>query len=125
MTLVILRILNAMIGESRLPNFGVETEVFSRAIRKTSFDELQSFFQRYVGCRRDQQVKVIGHDDEFVEKKAALRSIGLEYLEEETGHPFGLEESATAVGDGGHEKGAVGWRWCGQDQDSSRTGCGG
>jgi hypothetical protein len=60
----ILRIPNAMIGKSALPDFSVASEQFAELARITSPYELNSAFQR--GCRSQQQMYVLGHEDERV-----------------------------------------------------------
>ena len=65
MMLVILKISDAMIRETRLPNGAM----LIQPIRKSSFDELHRPFQGDFSSRREERMNVVGHDDELVEKK--------------------------------------------------------
>ena len=56
----ILRIANAMIGESLLPNFPA-ADLDANRVGIAAFDELQGTLQSDVGRRRQQQVHVVGH----------------------------------------------------------------
>ena len=47
---------------------------------------------------------MVGHDDEFVQKKAALRAIPRKYVDEEASHPLGSENGSSSVGHGCDEK---------------------
>jgi len=53
---------------------------------------------------REEQVNVVGHDDEGVEFVCALGAVVLESFEEEVGVRGKLEYAATIVGDGGDEE---------------------
>jgi hypothetical protein len=52
----------------------------------------------------DEEMDVVGHDDEGVEFVEALMSVVLEGFEEEAGGGFDLEEAAALRGDGGEEE---------------------
>ena len=71
---VVLRIFDAAFRVCALPDveFGLETE------RESALDELQGFFNRDFWCGGDEQVDVIGHDDEGVELITILRTIFVE-----------------------------------------------
>jgi len=56
----------AMIAEPTLPHLQIGTEYLFRAIRKSTFYKLNRSFQRY--SWRQKRVKVIGHQDKFVQK---------------------------------------------------------
>ena len=59
------------------------------------------------GLWGEEEVDVVGHDDEGVEFVVAFAAIVLEGIEEELGCGFGLEEAAAVVGLGADEEGAV------------------
>jgi len=65
---------------------------------------LNSFFQRNVFRRRDDQVKVVRHNHELMEEKAAFLAIVLQDVEEQESHFRFLEEGITPVRDGRYEK---------------------
>jgi hypothetical protein len=58
-----------------LPNRGMETQFSTRSKSEAAFDELDSFLNRHAGADRDQQMKMIWHNDKFVEKIFALLPI--------------------------------------------------
>jgi hypothetical protein len=87
------------VGIAGLPDFLLRRE----AVREASANVLHGFGKV---CGREQQVDVVGHDDEGVEFVEALRAIALEGFEEELGGGVDLEEAATVVGDRGDEEGS-------------------
>lgn len=86
---------NAMIGESPLPDFKIRAKFLFGAVGKTTFDELDCAFES--DFRSDQQVKMVGHEDEFVEQ-IGLASVGEEGFEKKAGPGLGLENGATLPG---------------------------
>jgi hypothetical protein len=64
--LVILKIPDAMVGKPALPDLGVRSEFVLDAIGKPTFDKLSGAFQRDKG--RDEEMKVIGHQNEFMQQ---------------------------------------------------------
>ena len=90
MLLVVLAIDNAMICEACLPDLGVDLQFLLRTKGKSALDELQSLLQWDLRVRSEQQVKMIGHDDEFVELEAVLFRILCEAVNQQTCHAIGL-----------------------------------
>ena len=80
------------VSVTRLPDFLLRRE----AVREASANVLHGFGKVF-GC--EEQVDVVGHDDEGVEFIEALSAIALEGFEEELGRGVDLEEAATVVGD--------------------------
>ena len=72
---------------------------------EAAFDEPDGSFER--DGRGEEEVDVVGHDDEGVKAVVALGSVVLEGFEEELGVGGGLEEAAAVEGLGADEEGAV------------------
>jgi len=79
MPIIILRVTNPMIRETRLPHRRLRLQ----AKRKSSLDELNSLLQGNLGCRRDQRVEVVGHDHEVMQKIFPLAAVMLEDINEQ------------------------------------------
>src|SRR5215831_10772528 len=101
---VVVAVANAMIGEALLPNQERILELTLGAVGKAAFDVLRRLLQGNIFCGRDDRVDVVGHDDEFVKKKALLLAIVLEDVDQQSSHSFGREQRASSVGDGGDEE---------------------
>lgn len=102
MRVVIAWVFDAAKREALFPNrsFGFEAE------GEASFDELNGLFDGNVGSGREEEMEVVGHQDEGVDLIAAFGAVIVEELEEEGGVRVGLEETAAIGGDGGDEEGA-------------------
>lgn len=103
MPLKILAVSDSMIRETRLPY----RKLRFQAKRKSPLDELNGPLQRYLGCRRDQRVNVVGHDHEVMQKIFPLAAVMEENIDEQIRSCVALEESSTLCGDGGDEKRAI------------------
>src|SRR6516165_9973976 len=79
MLVVILEVANPVVGETSLPNLDIGTKFLLHPEREAALDELDSSLQCHRRC--DQQVKVIRHQDEFVQK-ISFSSMRQKYLEE-------------------------------------------
>src|SRR5208282_2642396 len=104
MILIVLKIANEMIAETRLPN----GPAFLHAKREPSLDELHGAFQGNLLCGREEQMDVIGHDDKFVQPIFLLVAIVSESFDQKVGGRLAPEDRLTVSGDGGDEEGAVG-----------------
>jgi len=95
-------VLHSEFLEAVLPDghFGFEAK------GEASFDILHCLLNGDVGGGRDEEVEVVGHEDEGVELVAAFCAVIVEYLEEEIGVGVGLKEAAAIGGDGGDEEGS-------------------
>jgi hypothetical protein len=80
--------------------FAFETE------RESALDVLHCLFQRGLGRRRKNGVKVVRHDDEAVELIAAFGPVSGKDIEEEISVLLDLEKTTAVGGDGGDEVGA-------------------
>jgi hypothetical protein len=85
---------NSMIGESALPDLALSANDSAKLVRICAFDQLNGPLDGYVRCRREQQVNVLGHDDERVQSVAALAAMPIECLQEEPHVRFNDEQLA-------------------------------
>ena len=116
MGLIVVKTTNAVIGKALLPH----REAGFEAKRKSSLDELHGALQREVRGGRNQEMNVVKHDDEFVEKIFLGVAIMEEGFDEEIGGWRMTEERTTIRGDGRDEESAVvhgldgyAWKRCG------------
>ena len=75
---IVIRVANAMIHVSSLPNLGRDTEFFSRTVRETAFNELHRSFKRSPVSKRQQEMNMVWHDDELMNLKFLMVAIGKE-----------------------------------------------
>jgi len=101
---VILKIPNPMIRETRLPDLPAPFE----AERETSLDELHGSLQRNLLRGRDQQMNVIGHDDEFMEEIFSFVAIVSKRVEQKICCRHAPEDWLTLCGDRRDKENAVG-----------------
>lgn len=96
------RIFDAALCEAVFPNrrFGFETE------RESALDELHGLFDGDVRGRRDEEMDVIGHEDEGMDRIATLSAVVVHQTDQEIRVGVGLEGAAAVRGDGGDEEGA-------------------
>jgi len=104
MMLIIGKIANAMIRETRLP----DRRTRFQTVRESSFDELHGPLKRNLRRGREQRVDVVGHDHELVEKKFPLITIMRESFDQEAGRCLQSKDWTALRGDGGDEEDAVG-----------------
>jgi len=93
---------HATVGKAALPN----RKLRAKAVGEAAFDELNCTLKSNA-LWRDQQMDVVGHEDEGVELVVAFAAVVLEGFEEEVGGGFNLEEASALVGLGGDEESAV------------------
>ena len=86
-----------MVHKAFLPYFEREMKFPFRAKRETTFDELECLFHRYFRCGRQQQMEVIGHDDEVMQEKPPLSSILSKNIQQKLCHAIRLEKRAASV----------------------------
>jgi len=92
---------NAVFMETFLPDSSLELIAYREG--EAAFNELRRTFDGFSG--REENVKVIRHDDEAVEQVAALFPMAKEDGEEEFGVCGSLEDAKTVVGDGCESEG--------------------
>ena len=91
---------NAVVGVAALP----DGELGGEAVGEAAFDsaEAHGAFEGD-GLRSEEEMNVVGHDDEGVEEVVALGAVVLEGFEEELAIGGELKEAAGVVGTGGYE----------------------
>ena len=94
---VVARICDSMRVVAVLPN--LSGEVIANGERKASLDQLDAALDGVIVGRRDQDVNVIGHDDEAVELKAALFAVTRERIHHEVGVCGALKDAPALMGD--------------------------
>jgi hypothetical protein len=91
---------DAVVGEASLSDW----EFGSEAMGEASLDESDGSFESFLWG--EEQVDVVGHDDEGVEFVVPFGAVVLEGFDEEFGVALDLEESASVVGCAGDEEGS-------------------
>jgi len=84
---------DAMVGEAALP----DGKLGGESVGEAALDEAHDSFEADV-LRSQNQMHMLGHDDEGVQLVVALASVVLECFYEEFGVDGKLEEAATVVG---------------------------
>lgn len=97
----ILCVPDAVVGEAALP----DGKAGGEAVGEAAFDVADGAGEVFGG---EEEVDVVGHDDEGVKFVEAFAAVVLEGLEEEIGVFGDLEEAAAVMGDGGDEEGSGG-----------------
>jgi hypothetical protein len=96
MSLVVVRIFDAAERETLFPDghFGFQAE------GEASFDVLHGFLDGDIRRWCDEEMEVVGNEDEGVELIAAFGAVVVEELEEKVGVVVDLKEAAAISGDG-------------------------
>src|ERR1039457_6859276 len=89
---VVLCISNAMIGKTTLPDLSVRSKFLLGSVGEPALDQLNCPFQG--GNRCNEQVKMIRHQNEFVQK-IGLTAIRQQRLEKEPRPPHRAKKRAT------------------------------
>ncbi len=101
MLLIVLCIANPMMSKAFvLPYERPGRQFFLGPEGKPAFDVLTGLFQRDVCRRRDNQMEMVRHDHELMQKVAALATIVLKNVEKQSCHLLFLEKRAPSVRDG-------------------------
>ena len=98
----VVAVAHAAVGEAALP----DGELRGEAVREAAFDELDGALEGDV-LWGEEEMDVVGHDDEGVKFVVAFAAVVLEGFEEEFGGGCDLEEAAAVVGLGADEEGSV------------------
>ena len=96
------RIFDAALCEAVLPDGHARFE----AEGESALDELHGLLDGDVLCGREQQVNVVGHQDECVELIAAFGAVVSKEVEEKVRVRVGLKEAPAIRRDGGDEESA-------------------
>ncbi|HTS11550.1 MAG TPA: hypothetical protein VMH00_05495 [Candidatus Limnocylindrales bacterium] len=86
-----------------LPNFESLTALFVDCVRTASFDQLDALFQACICGGSQHHVKMIRHDDEFVEQKRSSVAMVQNRLQEDLGDFRHLEGMVSLPALCGHE----------------------
>ena len=98
MPLIVLGVPNPMISKAFfLPYQKPEREFLLGAEGKSTFDVLSGFFQRYVCRRRDDQMEMVRHNHELMQKVAALATIVLKNIEKQSCHLLFSKDGTASV----------------------------
>src|SRR5713226_2184935 len=100
--LIVVFVLNMMAGEALLPR---ETALLlAQAIRKAAFDQLHGSFDGNIGCWCQQEVQMIGHNDEFMKEIFLLLLIVREHVEHQARSLLAAKERRALPRDGCDEE---------------------
>jgi hypothetical protein len=100
---VVASICDSMRVVAVLPN--LPGEVIANGERKASLDQLDAALDGVILGGRDQDVNVVGHDDEAVEPEAALFAVTRECVHHEVGVCGALKDATALMGDRGDSEG--------------------
>ena len=90
MPIVVFSIANPVVSKSSPPYLRIGSKFLISPVRKTTLDQLNRPLQR--ACRRDQQVKMIRHENKFVQQ-VRLTPVVQEVLEKQPGPCFCTKQS--------------------------------
>ena len=88
MPTVICRVMHTMIRETLLPNREIQIEFSFHTAGKPAFDELDRLFQRDFLGRSDEQMEMVGHNDELVNLETSFASILPHNVYQQPRHAF-------------------------------------
>ena len=94
MSLKAFRIHHLLFSKSPLPNLAFVTELMRQPMRETPLGELHSLFNCHLITDFNQKVDVIWHDYEIKQFEFVFRDKRSQYVDEETGVAFRLQESS-------------------------------
>jgi hypothetical protein len=100
---VIVRICDAMCVIAVLPN--LSGEVIANGEGEASLDQLDAALDGVILGWRDQDVNVVGHDDEAVELEATLFAVTRERVHHKVGVCGALKDATAFIGDRGDSEG--------------------
>ena len=98
MVLEVFVVIHPQFRESALPDLARVAGFALEAKRKAPFDELHRFFDGHVAEDRQQQMQMIGHDDEVVEVKSFCRDARAQHIDQQGRVAVGLQERCARVG---------------------------
>jgi hypothetical protein len=103
LVVVVVRVCDAVGVVAVLPDFF--REVFAHGKGKAALYQLDAAFDGVIVGRRDQDVNVVGHDDEAVEPEAALSAVARERIHHEVGVCGALKDATALMGNHGDREG--------------------
>jgi hypothetical protein len=78
----VLSVANPMIGKSALPDLGLATDQRAQRVRVCALDQLNGTLDGYVMSGSKQEMDMIGHEYEGVQRVTAFSTIVVKGLEE-------------------------------------------
>ena len=91
----ILVIANPVVRESPLPDLSLATEDRPEGVGVSAFDQLDRVLQRDIDGGSQQEMNVLGHEDEGMQSIAAFAAISVESLKEEANIVLDNEKFST------------------------------
>ncbi len=91
----ILVIANPVVRESPLPDLSLATEDRPEGVGVSAFDQLDRVLQRDIDGGSQQEMNVLGHEDERMQSIAAFAAISVESLQEEANIVLDNEKFST------------------------------
>jgi len=88
-------IANPVIRESALPHLSFSANDAAEFMRISAFDQLDRALEGYVRVRSQQDINVLGHEDEGMQFVASLAAISVKRFQEKANIRFDGEQSAT------------------------------
>jgi hypothetical protein len=86
---------NPVICESSLPHLSFSANDVAKFMRVTAFDQLDRALEGYVRARSQQEMNMLGHENELMQFVASLATISVKRLQEEPHVRFDNKQSAT------------------------------
>src|SRR5919108_1420555 len=90
--------------ESLFPNRWMKTKLTSGAICKSSLDELQRSLYRQITSDGDEDMKMIGHDDESVQAIFPLSAVVVKHFQKQLSGSSGLQNMTLPPNRGGYKE---------------------
>lgn len=94
----ILRVTNAMVRKSTLPDFPVTPNFGPERVRESAFDELNGTLNRHVFRRSKHQMNMFGHDHESVQRELAFPPVPIKGLQKTSRVRFDYKERSSLPG---------------------------
>jgi hypothetical protein len=95
MCLVVLKVADAVVAKSPLPNRKMQAQLLAEPTRGTTFDVLHSSLQRHTRGRSNENVKVFGHENEGVKPVGSLVPVMKKGFYENMASRYGSEQGTT------------------------------
>jgi hypothetical protein len=94
----ILLVADAVVPEAALPYFSLPSDFRAKRMRISAFNKLDGTLKRYVGGRCEQEMNVLGHEDERMQLVATVAAISINSFQEKSNVGFHNEESPPLPG---------------------------
>jgi hypothetical protein len=94
----VLNVADSMIGESAPPDFRVAPHERAEFVRVRALDELDGAFDGHARSRGKQEMDMIGHSNEGMQRVAPFAAVVRKSFEEQSGIVFDNEQSSIMPG---------------------------